>query len=348
MDALSTLVANLAEPLAACQDVAEKVFACLRDLCIGGGALPPTLRIRVVRSVVGPLLSELPELQLSAAVEVLASPLRSATAPSLVPEGVTAAERATAAQLLFYILAAPQVKRHDLALEWLSAHWQWLEAALTGQDTSETTIDAACHMLTAILSSAKRSPSALEPVRRAIPLLAGVASRRGSAAALSALGALARIFRGGGEDEAVLQLFASSILQVAGQLLASERLERLPMDLLCALLELFTIALAPRLERLGSLLILQTDAMAAVVRPVAALFPICTSPRLVCWGLLFFERLPYWRGTEAPEVGKLSAARLLTLCCQSWQAHVVFCLLRAQSFRTGKFVNHWPSYCCRS
>lgn len=171
-------------------------------------------------------------------------------------------------------------------------------------------MDAACHALTAILSQGRGSPVTSEVLHRAVPMLAEASAGRGSAAALAALATLARVFRGGG-DEATARLFAAHAAAAARRLLGEaggERAAQLPADLLAALLELFTIALGPRCKLMAMQLYQAPETLAAVVAPVAAALPSCTSPRVVCWGLLLFDRLPQW--LDSPELGP-RAAQLL-------------------------------------
>uniref|UniRef100_A0A7S4PXW2 HEAT repeat-containing protein 1 n=1 Tax=Alexandrium monilatum TaxID=311494 RepID=A0A7S4PXW2_9DINO len=212
--------------------------------------------------------------------------------------------RVAAARLLFHLLAAPQARRVEVPLQWLAQHWPWLEAAVASSSAQEPAVEAACHALTTILSQGRSSQVTVEVLHRAVPMLAEAGVSRGSAAALTALATLARVFRGG-SDEASARLFAAHAAGAARQLLGGaadgDRAAQLPPDLLAALLELFTIALGPRCKLMAMQLYQEPEALAAVVAPVAVALPACTSPRVVCWGLLLCDRLPQW--LESAEMG---------------------------------------------
>ena len=312
-EALAAVVSNLAAQLAASQEMVQEVFGLLRGLCVGGlgpgpqvSGLGGAARERLVRSALGPLLSQLPEVHLCAAVEALAAPLRAAAPPSHAPD----AAGVVASRLLFQLLAAPHTESAELPLRWLTDHWAWFEAAVASPEAPEPVVEAACQTLTASLGRARNSPAALEVLGRALPMLSEATTRRGSVAALSTLAGITRVFKGGEADEGAAALFAAHVAGCAQKLLggAGENVPQLPPDLLATLMELFTIALAPRCRRLSALLLTAPGTLRGVVSPVVAALPSCAQPRTVCWGLLLCERLPPL--LEPPEL-RPSAARLL-------------------------------------
>lgn len=326
-EAVAVVVSNLAGQLVARPEIGGECFAQLRKLILGGAHLPAAARERLLRSALSPLLSQLPEVQLRAAVEGLAADLRAAMLPASQEDSPTG-ERNTTTRLLFYLLAGPQATRPELALEWLSSHWQCFEAAVASPVAVESTTDAACHAMTAVLSRARSHPMAQQALQRAVPMLAAGAMHRGSAAALGALGNLVRIFRGGGDDEKVAKQLAAQVAELSQQLLgrdggriAEQRLAQLPPDLLAALLELFAASLAPRCTRLALELFSCHGLLPGVVTPVAAVLHSCASPRIVCWGLLFFERLPHWFGQagfqpHASTVLEVTLPQMGMACCR--------------------------------
>ncbi|CAK0802839.1 unnamed protein product [Prorocentrum cordatum] len=295
VDALAVVVSNLAEQLAADSQTAEECFARLREICLGSGGLPFSLRERLVTSAVGPLLSSLPEQQLALAVEALAAPLRAASPPSCAP-GPPTPDSVAASRLLFHVLAAPQPPQADVRLEWLSKHWQWFEAALVPPAAVEQTIEAACHLLTTTLSAGRGSTAFEGALHRACPLLVDAAAGRGSVAALSALTFTVRVSKGGGTNAALACELAAQAATVAERLLGGvgHSAEQLPPDLFATLLELFTVALAPRCKLLSLHLLSTGAALGALVASTLSALPSFTSPRIVCWGLLLCERLPQW------------------------------------------------------
>jgi len=299
VDALTVVISNLAQPLTSAGEAADEAFRRLQELCLGGGGLPVHLRERLVRGAVGPLLSQLPEQQLNPAIEAFASTLR-AMLPPACNVATWTLDKVAAARLLFHLLAAPQVSNCEVQLQWLSNHWPWLEAAVASPGSHEQAVDGACFLLTAVLSQARTATVVPEVLRRTVPLLAGAAAGRGSASALSALASLARMFRGGGTDETLAELFAVHAVGTARQLLdgGEERTAQLPADLLAALLELFTIALGPRCKLMARQLHRAPEVLAAILAPVVATLPSCTSPRVVCWTLLLCDRLPQWLASE--------------------------------------------------
>eukprot|EP00747_Dinoflagellata_sp_TGD_P063771 gnl/TRDRNA2_/TRDRNA2_153601_c0_seq1.p1 gnl/TRDRNA2_/TRDRNA2_153601_c0~~gnl/TRDRNA2_/TRDRNA2_153601_c0_seq1.p1 ORF type:complete len:861 (+),score=180.67 gnl/TRDRNA2_/TRDRNA2_153601_c0_seq1:138-2585(+) len=303
VEALSVVISNLAAPLASSPDMGVQALNRLQHLCLGASGLSPNLRERLLVSALGPLLSQFPKEQLAATMEGLAAPLREAAPRSPGNSGTAvAADADIAARLLFQLLAAPQVEQHQVeghaaALEWLSVHWPWLEAALApGQAAaSEQTIEAACHALTCVLSRARSNPVAAEALRRGVPLLVGAAVSRGSTAALSGVTSLVRVFRGGSE-EAIARLFATCITEASCGLIGggaeSSSARQLPPDLLSAVLELLCVSLAPRCAMLASFLLREPRGpVAAGALAASYSLPDATSPRLICWGLMLFERL---------------------------------------------------------
>jgi len=317
-DALAVVVSNLAPQLASSPEMGQEVFNKLRELCIGTN-VPLPIRERLVKSAVGPLLSQLAESAVNVAVEALAAPLRVMSPPS-GPSGTP--EAAAATRLLFHTLSAPQPGQSELALNWLSNHWQWFEAAVACSTSPEPSTDAACHALTVILSRARTSSMASAALQRAVPCLTEAASNRGSTSATSALASLIRVFKGGQSDTTVVQLFAINTSTVVQRLiLAGPGLEQFPPDLLAAVLELLNVALGARCKSLALLLLQNPTGLVSVVAPIAAMLPSCPSPRIVCWGLLLFSCLPHWLGQAetkayAAQVIDASLSGIVAACCR--------------------------------
>jgi len=331
VEALIVVLSNLALQLAAGGrgEAVEK----LQQLSLGDSGLAIALRERLVRSALGPVLSCLPPEQLDSAVESLVAPLRAVARPASGDVGAPAApaDAATAARLLFHLLAAPEVKgRCEAPLAWLSIHWPWLEAALSpapaaAAATPEPVVEAACHALTTILSRGRALSAAPTILCRATPLLVHAVLCQGSAAALSALGLLVRIFKGG-EEQNTAELLASHILQISSGLLGEGVgcAAQLPSEILGAFLELLVIALGPRCKLLASRLFAAdcapTPLLIAIFAAVLPVLPNSSSPQCVCWGLLLVDRLPHWLDDRElrPQVAKLIDAvvpHVASACC---------------------------------
>eukprot|EP00439_Symbiodinium_sp_Y106_P079825 s202_g18.t1 len=244
----------------------------------------------------------------ASAVEAFVAPLRAAAPPSPDPAGL--GQRVVLWRLFFNLLASTEPARPELSLEWLSQHWPWMEAALGCQ--SESACEAAVTLLTSVLSRTRNIEASQSVLLQAFPVLAQSAAERGSAAALQGVVNVTelphnsffdlllwtlvgtRMFRGGATTDAA-NFLAQHILAIARRLLPSlAKAQDLPPDLLAALLEAFTVALAPRCKLLASQLMASPEILAALLQPVCGLLCNCASPRLACWSLMLLDRFPAW------------------------------------------------------
>ncbi|CAE7202166.1 GIP [Symbiodinium microadriaticum] len=290
IESLCVVVSNFSGALAQRPELAEPCCRRLTDLCIGQNPLGATSRERAARSALAPLLSRLEEVQLASVVEAFVAPLRSAAPPSADPAGLV--QRVVLWRLFFNLLASTEPARPELSLEWLSQHWPWMEAALGCH--SESACEAAVTLLTSVLSRTRNSEASQSVLLQAFPVLAQSAAERGSAAALQGVVSVTRMFRGGTTTEAA-NFMAQHILAIARRLLPSlAKAQDLPPDLLAALLEAFTVALAPRCKLLASQLMASPEILAALLQPVCGLLCNCASPRLACWSLMLVDRFPAW------------------------------------------------------
>lgn len=296
-EALGVVVSNFAPQIAAEEALAEECLGRLRGLVLS--TMPIRARERVVRSALGPLLGRL-EARQRGAVEALASAL-SAQGPA-------------SARLLCHLFAAVDPVAPELPLLWLSAFWPCLEAALAAEGAA----GAACHWLTSALSRARHRAEAKEAALRGASLL--LAS--GSAEALGAMGTVVRIFRGGGDDEAMAGQLARHAGEAAARLAASGReAASLPPEVLAALLELLCASLPPRCEKLALELLRLTDGLLGTAVFVMDSVAASASPRVVCLSLLFADRLLAWlaRPEAEPFRARLvdgAAPVVTTACCR--------------------------------
>eukprot|EP00933_Yihiella_yeosuensis_P084006 TRINITY_DN9832_c5_g1_i1.p1 TRINITY_DN9832_c5_g1~~TRINITY_DN9832_c5_g1_i1.p1 ORF type:complete len:417 (-),score=102.72 TRINITY_DN9832_c5_g1_i1:39-1214(-) len=302
--------------------MAEECFGRLRELCLGGH-LSGASRERLIRSAIGPLLSCLEEAQLVVALESIAAPLRAAAPVPPAGQNNVAPPSAIASwRLLFKLFESIEPPRPELPLELLSKHWPWFEASINSSAASEASSDAACDLLCSAVARARSSRAAEEALQKALPTLAVAASDRGSASALGAMASLTRVFRGGSND-AQVSLIAAQTGGVSQRLLEGGelRVQQLPQDLLSALLELLSVALAPRCKALALQLLTSSEMLATLIGPIVSVLSSSASPRIVCWGLLVVDRLPPWlKVQEAEQNAKSIVERLLPVvsstCCR--------------------------------
>ncbi|CAJ1364645.1 unnamed protein product [Effrenium voratum] len=191
----------------------------------GASALDRSAR-RLLRSALAPLLRRLERPQRREAAELFLQPLR---------EAARAQEASRAGRLLFTLLGADCFEPAE-ALEAVAGHWAFFEAALEAD--CEAACEAACETLEAVLTRCRALDASALPLQRALALLATSAAR-GSAAALGAVAAVVRVFKGGGPDST--DFFAARVAQIAEQLLRPA--QGLAPDLLAAFLELFFVSL---------------------------------------------------------------------------------------------------------